>query len=339
MRPGFLVKLKPDGPWRIGPDTGDAHRTGQILHSDAVYSALTHAMARLGELDAWLAATAASPGGPEVCFSSCYPFHRDTLLVVPPRGVWPPPPSAKLRYQSVRFVPLSFIEGLFSDQPVDEDRWLIDGPSECLLPSGKGPGAGPFRVTLRSHAAVDRLIPGQVHTHSTACLEFAEGAGLWLAVEFQNEDASERWGAPVRAALRLLADSGIGGRRSLGWGRAQMPEITEGSLPGLIWSPKEDSAASEHAWWLLSLFAPAETDEVDWRRGSYTTLTRSGRIESSANWGGLKVPLPMIAEGSVVVAPAEPRGSARDIAPPGFPHPVYRSGFAVSIPIPWRASA
>ncbi len=339
MHPGFLVKLKPDGPWRIGPDSGEPHRTGHILHSDAVYSAVTQAMVRLGEIEAWIAATAANPAGAQVCFSSCYPFHRDTLLVVPPRGIWPPPPSAKLRYQSVRFVPLSFLEGLFAEQPVDEDRWLIDGPSECLLPSGKGPGVGPFRVALRSHAAVDRLTPGRVHTHTTACLEFAEGAGLWLAVEFQDEEAKQRWGAPVRAALRLLSDSGFGGRRSIGWGRAQMPEITEGTLPGLIWAPKEEAAGAEQAWWMLSLFTPAESDRVDWQRGSYATLTRSGRIESAAQWGDVKLALPMIAEGSVLVSALEPRGAARDIAPPGFAHPVYRSGFAVSIPIPWRASA
>ena len=44
----------------------------------------------------------------------------------------------------------------------------------------------------------------------------------------------------------------------------------------------------------------------------------------------------MIAEGSVLVAPSEPRGSVTDVAPDGFPHPVYRAGFALAIPIPLR---
>ena len=38
----------------------------------------------------------------------------------------------------------------------------------------------------------------------------------------------------------------------------------------------------------------------------------------------------MIAEGSVLLAASrELRGAARDVAPDGFPHPVYRAGFAV----------
>jgi hypothetical protein len=52
----------------------------------------------------------------------------------------------------------------------------------------------------------------------------------------------------------------------------------------------------------------------------------------------LKKPLPMICEGSVLFAEQALRGAAPDVAPDGFPHPVFRSGFAVSIPIPWQVS-
>jgi len=39
-----------------------------------------------------------------------------------------------------------------------------------------------------------------------------------------------------------------------------------------------------------------------------------------------------------VIAAADPRGSAPDVAPDGFPHPVYRAGCAVAIPIPQASS-
>jgi hypothetical protein len=42
----------------------------------------------------------------------------------------------------------------------------------------------------------------------------------------------------------------------------------------------------------------------------------------------------MVEEGSVIVSPQQPLGSAADVAPEGFPHPVYRSGFALSIALP-----
>ena len=45
----------------------------------------------------------------------------------------------------------------------------------------------------------------------------------------------------------------------------------------------------------------------------------------------------MIAEGSVLISGNTPRGAVRDVAPEGFPHPVFRAGFAVTVPIPWRA--
>jgi hypothetical protein len=46
-----------------------------------------------------------------------------------------------------------------------------------------------------------------------------------------------------------------------------------------------------------------------------------------------------VAEGSVLVSSSEPRGSAADVAPDGFAHPVYRAGFALSLPVPLKVSA
>jgi CRISPR/Cas system CSM-associated protein Csm4 (group 5 of RAMP superfamily) len=85
---------------------------------------------------------------------------------------------------------------------------------------------------------------------------------------------------------------------------------------------------------MLSLFSPAPSDSVDWGRGNYTVLSRSGRIESAAGSGELKKQVHMVAEGSVVYAAAVPRGTAPDVAPDGFAHPVFRAGFALSIPLP-----
>ena len=42
----------------------------------------------------------------------------------------------------------------------------------------------------------------------------------------------------------------------------------------------------------------------------------------------------MVAEGSVLYAGGAIRGAAPDVAPDGFAHPVFRAGFALSIPLP-----
>ncbi len=318
----LLIKLRPTGPWRIGPDSGDRDRIDRVYHSDSVYSAVSSAMASLGELDAWLDATARA-SEPAVRFSSCFPFYGETLYVVPPRTVWPPPPSAKVRFKGARFVPLKVVETLLSGRPLTEENWAIDGASECLISGG---AQGPFRVNVRSNAAVDR--DGEsVAPHSTACLEFTPGGGLWFIASFADDTAKERWKAPLQGALRLLADSGFGGGRSRGWGRSEMPEITEGDLPRLLVHPSENA----DGYWLLSVFHPAESDAIDWQRGNYSLSTRGGRVD---NHGHEKKPTRMLTEGSVIVSGAAPIGAASDVAPENFAHPVYRSGFAVAIPIP-----
>jgi CRISPR type III-A-associated RAMP protein Csm4 len=442
MNPGLVVKLRPAGPWRIGPDSGARNRVDYIYHSDSLYSAITAAMARLGSLDEWLDATARRSQGappPSVCFSSCFPFLDEIGFVVPPRTIWPPTSraliSARVRWKSARFVPLGIVQAILAGQRLDENHWSVDGASECLVPAGR---PGPFRTGVRWSAAVDRLT-GSTERHSTACLEFRPGAGLWTVVSFVDDAAHGRWLEPVKAAFRLLADTGFGGERSRGWGRSDTPEFIDGALPDLILPPPpvvhvqaeapveepepltppsppeppsedlppiedplpgppvteppsapppiedppvdpieitEASAAisapeelsaltsaeitetvppivetistpapspqpltpdlpsSASAHWLLSLFTPAPEDAVDWRRGNYTVLARGGRVDSPAGSGELKKQIQMVAEGSVVYAPAGPCGSAADVAPEGFAHPVFRAGFAVSIPLP-----
>src|SRR5580704_13280275 len=218
----FAVRFRPVGPWRFGPDSGARDRVDLIYHSDALYSAVSSAMSQLGLAEEWFESTVAAASSPAVRFSSLFPFIGETLLAVPPRSFWPPADSAKVRYKTARFVPLPVIESLLADKPIDEDRWAVDGESECLVVSNQG--RGPFRVALRSSAGVDRLQNAAVEVHSTACLEFTRAGGLWTVVQFADESAMSKWQAPVRSALLLLADSGLGGERSRGWGRSQAPE-------------------------------------------------------------------------------------------------------------------
>jgi len=331
--PSFTVRFRPLGPWRFGPENGARDRVNLIYHSDAVYSAVCSAMAQLGLAEEWLDATARATDAPAVCFSSFFPFHGKTLMIVPPRSLWPPPESAKVRYKGARFVPLSVVQSLLSEKTIDENRWAVDGESECLASHDAGQ-RGPFKIALRSAAAVDRLDAARLETHGTACMEFARDAGLWTVVRFSGEEALAKWKSPVRSALQLLADTGFGGERSRGWGHSETPEWDS-------WRPPTTDAAveaTERAHWLLSLYLPAENDSVDWKRGSYSLVTRHGRIESGKNWGESKAATQMIAEGSVLLSAGALRGTVRDTAPAGFAHPVYRAGFAVTVPIPFGAA-
>jgi len=355
MFPGFLVKLRPSTPWRIAPDSGARDSVDCVYHSDSLFSAVSQSMERLGLLQEWLEATAGA-ARPAVAFSSCYPFAGDTLLIIPPRSLWPPPPSSRARWKAARFVPLQVVESLLKpDGKIrEDDGWVVDAESECLLPIGKnGKASAPFRIAMRKSVAIDRITGVAADPVTTACLEFAPNAGLWFAAAFADDAARERWLAPVTAAIRLLCDSGFGGERSRGWGRSADPQITQGEFPRLLFSnptvpappngdqeqAQEPAPVVETAYWLLSLFSPHHTDSVDWERGAYSLVTRNGRIESRQGHGTLKSSVRMVTEGSVVLAAAPPTGTAPDVAPEGFPHPAFRSGFAISIPIAWRAPA
>lgn len=318
----MIVKLQPTSAWRIGPDSGDRDRVDRIYHSDSLYSAVTNAAARLGFLDEWLDATARAET-PAVRFSSCFPFIGETLFVVPPRSLWPPPASSKVRWKGARFVPMAAVAELLRTRTISEEAWTVDPASECLIHMGAN---GPLRVAVRSSAAVDRWGEA-VAPHSTACIEFAPHAGLWAMVEFAGDAARERWRARVEGALRLLGDSGFGGERSRGWGRAEV-EFSDDALP--CPAPGDDA---QTAWWMLSLFHPAADEAIDWQRGNYSLTTRGGRVETS---GEAKKATRMIAEGSVLLAAAAPRGSAPNVAPEDAPHPVYRAGFALALPIAWQ---
>jgi CRISPR/Cas system CSM-associated protein Csm4 (group 5 of RAMP superfamily) len=307
------VRLRPAGPWRTGHRAGDRERVDVIYHSDALYSAVTHAMKSLGWLEDWLDATARAAGDPAVRFSSLFPFIGKTRLITPPRTVWPPVNAGKIYLQGAKLVPLELIRtGAF-----DESRWSADGATECLVPAGAG---APFHVSMRSAAAVDR-ITGATEPHSIACLEFASNAGWWGVFDATDKN----WEGRVKSAFRLLADSGFGGERSRGWGRAGAPQFSDAS--GLFGNGERNGT-----WWLLSLYSPGETDVVDWLKGEYSTATRGGWTDSPAG-AGAKKQVRMIEEGSVLSAD-QLRGRAVDVAPDGFAHPVYRSGFALAVRVP-----
>lgn len=325
-RQGMLVKLRPSRPWRIGPPSGERDRVDLIYHSDTLYSAITHSMRLLGRLEYWLETTARAEGSSPIRFTSMYPYFGDTLYCTPPRHIWPPAPSVRVPYSGARFVPMSLVESIFAGKPLQDDRWNVDGASQCLVPSGK---SGPFRVAVRRSAAVDRWT-GASHPHETACIEFGPKSGLWFAVAFDDAFTRDQWSESLRGAIRLLADSGFGGERSRGWGRAHAPEFRDGVLPQMIY---KGAAGASTVNWLLSLVVPAQGDDVEWDRGSYHATVRGGHIDSSSGSGAAKKLLTMVAEGSVLFANTL-EGSAPDVAPDGFAHPVYRAGWAFSLAVP-----
>jgi CRISPR type III-A-associated RAMP protein Csm4 len=340
MPPAVLVRLRPAGPWRYGPGDGGQNRTDTLFRSDRLFSAMTLASKQLGFLDEWLQATAGS-SSPAVALSSLYPYQGDVLFVVPPSNLWPPPavlvtsPSplflTKVRWNATRFVPVNLLEAILIGQKILADQWAPDPESACLLRRDR-PSTPPFRTVLRTGAAVDRVSKESGAVHTFAGVEFESGAGLWGVVRYADEAASQTWNDRVKGIFRLLADTGLGGRRSAGWGQIQAAEFQDGAWPGVLF-PKVARAAAKNGedekrsslYWLLSLFSPNAADVVDWTGGDYNLVERGAADRKRVR---------LIAEGSVVKATAAPLGTAVDVADDGAPHPVYRSGIALALKLP-----
>ncbi|MFN7544222.1 MAG: type III-A CRISPR-associated RAMP protein Csm4, partial [Acidobacteriota bacterium] len=332
--PALLVRLRPNSPWRIGGDSPRQDEVHSTFPSDRLFSAMTQAMAQFGQLADWLAATVEAER-PAVRFTSMFPFFGKQYYAPAPVTLWPPAhATAKMNWHSARLIPLGVVDELLGGEVFREDRWEVDGLSGCLLPAGS---QTPFRERQRSTAPVDRISRASAEAHGSACLEFNQGVGLWFAAVFADEAARERWDSHLRASLRWLADSGFGAGRSQGWGRAESPEFQAGAWPYLLVDNSPGSEESGIAHWLLSGFIPAGSDTVDWKSGHYELRRRHGRVESLAGWGAEKKSVNMVREGGVLVAEEAPRGTAVDVAPEGFAHSVWRAGFAVAIPVPWKA--
>ncbi len=347
MQQALLVRLRPLGPWRNGPSDGARDRVDTLFRSDRLFSAVTLALKQLGLLDAWLDATARSEK-PAVAFSSLFPFQGDVLYITPPAHLWPPPSSlvtspspvflTKVRWRAAHFVPLSLVDSLLTGQSVLADQWIPDPESGCLLRRDR-PSSSPFRTVSRTFVPVDRVNLTGGEAENTACVEFEAGSGLWTVLRFRDDAAQEAWSEPLRSAFRLLADTGLGGGRSKGWGQVQAPEFENGSWPSLL-LPKVGRVArndvheeqTSRSYYLLSVYSPAAHDTVNWSGGQYEVAVRNGRVEGAG--GQLKKSVRMVMEGCILDAAAEPVGTAVNVAPEGLPHPVYRSGIALALLVP-----
>ncbi|MGQ9915852.1 MAG: type III-A CRISPR-associated RAMP protein Csm4 [Bryobacteraceae bacterium] len=339
MNPALLVKIRPSTPWRLGPETGSLAEASAVLHSDAIYSAVTLALGQLGWMEEWLAATADPFREPAVRFTSAFPWQRNLLYLPPPRGLWPPEGSSlRVRWKGASHVPAPLAGALLRGERPAEDAWRVDGPSGCLIPAGGRFATGPFRFLRRSCAAVDRVTGGRALPYLAGCVQFAPASGLWCAAWFATQTAYAVWGPKIEAAFRLLGDSGIGGLRSRGFGRARHVDFQAAPLGELLFGPRGAPPAG-NGWWLLSLMTPAPSDTIRWEEGDYELVKRSGRV-GSLTGGGLRKPgSRMVAEGSVLVSRQPPRGTVLNVAPEGCPHPVFRAGYAVAVPIPWPEKA
>lgn len=325
----YRILLEPQSAFFAGAESR-ARKSGAVVHSDTLHAALlaVAALSRSPLLE--------SPD--QIRLSSVYPFWKDIYFFPRPFLPLPGPHSqddvtGRKRWKSVRLVSGRTLEAwLHGDSGLRESTELIGGNAAVLADELRGKSAPPrslYSQELQPAAALDRrggtTTPFQrrglrVHADSGCGLYFFASIDEHLLPEFES-------------ALARLGELGLGGERSVGYGRFDVLATEKVSGP-----PVTPPTKTPNAFMTLSLYLPSRAEVeagVLESPAAYDCALRGGWIHSLAGTESWKRGVRMCLEGSVLrwVPAADHAGEVRDVRPESFTaHPVWRSGLAFPIP-------
>ncbi len=184
-------------------------------------------------------------------------------------------------------------------------------------------------ISQRPRLRIDRCTGTVEGENFFYCSDQYFGSGNGLFFLLQCDDPAVR--AKFEAALRLLADNGLGADRSVGRGTFSFSRHD-------FDMPVETKAPS---YYLLSLYHPTreELREGLLKQSTYTLKRRSGHAAAPGVGNLRRSDIWMIAEGAALSREAD-GDIAKVIAKGGpAPHPVFRYGKALTLPLAPRRKA
>lgn len=318
----YSYKLHFSSPLHISNERGDYASGSSIIHSDTLYSAIAWAWNLLGKSE-WITDLLSD----DFALSSCFPFCNNQLFF----------PRPKFSYEINRE---QLIEtGL--KKKIKKAEWVDEVILKQML-SGIDPtekGNDNFSNTFWSSKPIQNekfidstvvprvMVPRNNDDTKIYYIEkyfFKQGSGLYFLASFENSNHKNQF----EAALKLLADEGIGTDRNVGHGKFTF-EVTDFVFP--------DINASFGLIYSLGLFIPQDQEEmnflIDHPRKGYDLVKRSGWLsEPYLTWR--KKQVYMFSEGSVFKSPREgmfiTKGKTVDLKPEAshiqIDHPVLRCG-------------
>ncbi len=266
--------------------------------------------------------------------SSAFPFYNNTLFF--------PKPFLKLPFELKNDSNLSIAnKKLKQIRFVDKDAFeKIVFNVQTFISDGNLSNNGKFlslsqsiRSKIYTKASLQKVhieeyaLNGNYTRESTPyyieLIEFHPQAGLYFILEkgvITNE---------FEAALKLLADNGIGGDKTHGYGTFNYEIIKD----GLSFNTPEKADGYIN----LSLFCPTqdEVNEISLNDASYELVKRGGYIanpEQQNLFAKRKKSIYMFSEGSAFAIQTNLKGKQVNIAPDNAEHPVWRCGQSVFIP-------
>lgn len=314
-----LYKLEFHGCVRFGKDRGAVglSTSDYVMKSDAFFSALAIEWLRVhGEAGLQELVRSAREG--RFLVSDLLPYDGETLLVPKP-ACWferprkrdEEPVGDRKRLKNIRHIPVTALR--------DYLRHLKTGSSLPELPDEALAREELFwKNTLRTDKGAE--------PYGVSGWRFKEGAGLYLLVQ-----SSDEMTASFRLVLESLGETGIGGKRSIGFGRFALAEdpidlyedgngvYESDSLLGQM-NPR-----AEGLQLLISTLIPSREELTELKKGWYTLTRRSGFVTSpDYNPAPLKR-RQIVAVNAGACLSARLEGRVVDLGD-GKGHPVYRMG-------------
>ncbi len=266
--------------------------------------------------------------------SSAFPFFDTTLFFPKPFlklpfefNVQNNESVANKKLKNIRFVDKDAFEKIIFNQPtpICEDNLSNHGKFltlshriECKIYSKT-----PFQKVTINEYDENGIYARESTPYFIELIQFHPQAGLYFILEKGVLTNT------FEAALKLMADNGIGGDKTHGYGTFSYQIINDGLSLNI--PDKVDGLIN------LSLFCPThdEAMEITANEASYELVKRGGYITHTAHKGLFakrKKSIYMFSEGSAFVIQTPLKGKQVNIAPGDTSHPIWRCGQSVFIP-------
>ena len=330
----YRLAIRPQGPFFLGQNS-HARKSGALIHSDTLHGALLS-----------VAALSGSPllhHAQSLRVSSVFPswkgihFYPRPFLAVP-RNPNDEDAAGRKRWKKIHLVSEALLKAwLRNDAAIQHETEDLGSGLAALRQELDGrhlPLNGFLtRDDLAPAVTVDRVaLNATPYDRRGLRLNTDEGVRAWFLAEVDGMHQKA-----FCDLVALLGDHGLGGERSVGYGRFALELAEEVADETLVNFPPEANAALT-----LSLYHPTREEVAAGALdgiAAYACALRGGWIHGTAGTDRAKLTLRMCVEGSVfpLLDGTPPLGDVCDVRPAGFDaHPVWRSGLALTIPFHWQ---
>jgi CRISPR-associated protein Csm4 len=331
--------------FHFGKHGMEQERSSVVYHSDSLFSALILTLATLFDPETVSDLTNGfSQGTFPFALTSAFPFAGKIRFFPLPLNclesdIWDNTDDVEMkRIKKLTFVSEDIFREILKD-PASITRFCS---KESFLPGGglitedekkkipKTIQSGEISLFDNTHkrprVAIDR-VRNTSNLFHTGTVHFGSGCGLWFGVCWQSD--SNRWQSTFPQILSALADDGIGGDRTTGYGQIEIED----------WAPILLPDSKNQSWVTLSRYipAPVEMSALTHETARYALDQVGGWLQSPGQASQRRKSINMLQEGSVF-GPVEslPIGTIVDVRPTYGEtqfeaHPVYRSGLAVGV--------